>query len=98
MARGNPGKKTDTTVILCFMFHLEMEMEHPDSNGRGPLTGALRTPPGPRAPGPRARAQENVPANSSAEQELVASPYGQLLTDAQSDLGGGRRRRCGGEG
>ena len=26
--------------------------------------------------------QENVPANSSAEQELVASPYGQLLTDA----------------
>ena len=26
-------------------------------------------------------AKENVPANSSAEQELVASPYGQLLTE-----------------
>ena len=25
--------------------------------------------------------KENVPANSSAEQELVASPYGQLLTE-----------------
>lgn len=28
--------------------------------------------------------QENVPANSSAEQELVASPYGQLLTEPTS--------------
>ncbi|CAK9043903.1 Mycosubtilin synthase subunit A [Durusdinium trenchii] len=28
-----------------------------------------------------AAAPENVPANSSAEQELVASPYGQLLTE-----------------
>ena len=36
--------------------------------------------------------EENVPANSSAEQELVASPYGQLLTEPR------RRRgewRCG---
>ena len=28
-----------------------------------------------------ANPKENVPANSSAEQELVASPYGQLLTE-----------------
>lgn len=32
--------------------------------------------------------EENVPANSSAEQELVASPYGQLLTEPGQRNGG----------